>query len=1003
MFFFCYSSLAQNKGQLRILVQAGDNNAALAGVSISASEIGTGTLHSGISDSSGIWVFSHLKEGGLYNISISHVGYEDHVTKNLKLKPGQLNSLVVRMTSTAKSLEELVVVGYSYQKKSDLTGAVSTLKGEERATTSNISVGSALQGKMSGMSILSSSGFPGANTSINIRGVGTFGTGDNAPLIVIDGVPVQGGFETLNPADISTVNVLKDASSAAIYGSRAANGVVLITTKKGKKGASAANFTVTSGTQQASHIPTLLRADEFVGIIQEMAANKKLIDGGNPVTKYDGADAKSYGEGTQWSDYIYRKAQTTDILASFSNGTEKTNYYISGEYLNQKGIGINTAYSKATLRSNISTTVFNRLTITSNTHLAYQVYKGDMSNRLSDVIFNAPVIPAYDEDGTFGEAPPQTSSKNAIAEVSWQTPAESRYRILQNVSLEYKILDALKFKLNAAADMTQSDYKLFSPLYSDGGQTNNQNSLTNKKSKDFMWLTDYLLYFNKKLNKHAIDAFAGFSKQLYTTDNISGTVRDFVSESENNQVINGSTNSQNITLTGMRNELALASYFGRVDYNYDNKYLASVNLRSDGSSRFKGNNQWGVFPSFAVGWSISNEDFFKVSFIDRLKLRASWGQLGNQSIGTWYPTSAPLTSQKVILGPGGNSQSLLYGYSQVNLGNNNLKWETTQISNAGIELGVLKNKLGLSVDYYIKRTSGILRTMVLPLSVGMGAPNVNYASVSNRGLDVEITYNEKWGDFSFAASANASFVRNKIEKLSEGNAEILSAPYGGVLINRVNDPITALFGYKTAGVITTKEEADKQKGMGQGNAKIGRLRYMDTDNDGKINADDRVILGSYIPKATTGLTFTLRYKNLDCNMVFIGVFGRKQHSPMSFQNRFPNRNATRKWYDNRWIPGQDPTGKYPAFIQSESYEEMTDLMVSNTSFAKWKQLNVGYNIKFAKTALRIYVAGENILTVTSKAFDGFDPENGNTYGHYTNWGGDYPTARILMAGFSFNF
>lgn len=935
-------------------------------------------------------------------LQITYIGYTP-----VEVKADDNAARHIRLSVDTQKLEEVVVIGYGTMKKKDLMGATSVLSGDNLATNSNISVGGALQGKMSGMSILSSSGFPGAETSIQIRGVGTFGSGsDSNPLIIIDGVPVTSGFETLNPGDIESVNVLKDASSAAIYGSRAANGVILVTTKKGQSGKATVSVNATWGIQSPSNIMDLLSAEEFVSAILEMRDNKQAIDGGNPTTKFDGIDPTTFGMGTKWSDYIYDSAPTYNINASVSGGGEKSRYYVSAEYLNQDGVAIHTGFKKASLRANLEGEISSRLKVGNNVHLAYRNTEGNQGNRYSDVIFNAPIIPVYDADGTYGEPDPAyTSSKNAIAEVGWNTAGNDNYRVLDNLFLEFKFTDWLKFRFNGGIDMVYNEYKSFLPLFNDGGQTNSQNSYTEERKKEFMWVTDYLLYFDKAFGKHTINAMAGFSQQLFSKDNLKGVAKDFVSEVDNMHVIDGGTNSVDRTLAGGKSQLALASWFGRVNYDYDGRYLFSVNLRADGSSRFKDSERWGVFPSFSGAWRISEEDFFKVMPVSSLKLRASWGQLGNQSIGSWYPTVAAVEKQNVILGNGGDNQILYSGYSQTALSNKKLKWETTTMTNVGLDLGLFNGKLFLTADYFIKSTDGILRSMVLPLSVGMTAPNVNYAKVQNRGFDLEMGYNGRVRDFSFSLSGNVSFLHNEIQKLSEGiDEEVISiGSYGGVTINRVGQPVDALYGYHTAGVITTPEEAEKYKAMGQGNAKVGRLKYADMDGNGIIDSNDREILGSYIPKVTAGLTLSASWKGFDFNTVFAGVFGRKQHAPMSFQNRFPNRNMSRHWYDNRWTLGSDPTGKYPALIQSESYEEMTDLMVANTSFVKMRSLTLGYTLSFNDFKTRVFLSGENLFTIHSKSFDGFDPENGNGVGHYTNWGDDFPTPRIFLIGLNLTF
>lgn len=936
-------------------------------------------------------------------LEISYVGYK---TQKLNVELGKI--LAVTLKEDTEVLDEVVVVGYGTMKKKDLMGANTGVSGNDLATSSNISIGGALQGKMSGISIMSSGGFPGAETSINIRGIGTFGSGDSSPLVVIDGVPVDQGFETLNPSDIESVNVLKDASSAAIYGSRAANGVVIVTTKKGVLGKAKLNINATIGVQTPMHMMDLLNASEFVALIQEMRDNYNAIyKPSTPAkTNYDGLDPNTFGKGTNWGNYIYDSAPTYNLNASISGGSEGMNYYLSGEFLNQDGIAINTAFKKASLRANLEGKLNSRVTIGNNVHLAYRFTKGDAGSRFSDVIFNAPIIPAYDSDGSYGEPDSSlTGSRNAMAEVSWYCPTNSNYRVMDNLFMEFKFTDWLKFRFNGGIDMVYNEYKMFKPKYNDGGQTNQINSYAENRAKDLMWVTDYLLYFDKKISSHTINAMAGFSQQLFSYDNMKGGIKNFVSEVDNMHVFDGGTDTRERELNGGKKELALASYFGRINYDYNDRYLFSFNLRADGSSRFKGrSNRWGVFPSFSGAWRISEEKFFNIKFINSLKIRASWGKLGNQSIGSYYPTIAAINKLGAVFGPSADSQILYAGYTQTALGNKNLKWETTTVTNVGADLILFNNSLSVTADYFIKNTDGILRSMVLPPSVGLTAPNMNYAKVQNRGFEMEIGYNGNISDFEYSVLGNVSLLHNEIRKLSSGiKEEIIDIGcYGGVTINRIGEPISALYGYKTSGVITTEEEAAIYKGMGQGNARIGRLKYVDMNKDGAINGDDRTILGSYIPKVTAGLTLSAKWKKIDFSTVLTGIFGRTQHAPMSYQNRFPNRNISRKWYENRWKLGE-PSGKYPAMIQGESYEEMTDLMAMNTSYVKMKSLTLGYTYNFNPMKVRIFLSGENLFAITSDEFDGFDPENGTSVGHYTNWGDDYPTPRIFLIGLNLSF
>ena len=967
---------------------------------IGASILEKGTTNGTITDFDGNFTLNVAPGATLV---ISYIGYKN---QEMKVIPGK--SLNIILQEDTETLEEVVVVGYGVQKKSDVTGSVTSVGKERLGKLPVTNVLQAVQGAAAGVTITQTSSIPGDAPDALVRGQNSINA-NSGPYIVVDGVPISksgGTLNDINPNDIESMEILKDASATAIYGTNGANGVILITTKKGAEGKAKVSLNATWGIQKPSHMMDLLSAEEFVSAILEMRDNKKAIDGGNPTTKYDGLNPADFGVGTNWGDHIYSSAPTLNINANISGGTDKLHYYLSAEYLNQEGIALNTGYQKAGFRSNIEAQVSKMFKIGNNANMTYRYTEGSGGTRFSDVIFNAPIIPAYDEDGSYGEPDTQlTGSKNAIAEVGWNTPNNHNYRLMDNLFMEFQITDWLKFRFNGGIDIVYNEYKSFLPKFNDGGQTNTRNSYTETRSKNFMWMTDYLLYFDKTFGKHAIHAMGGFSQQLFTKDDLSGTAKDFVSEVDNMHVINGGTNARERGLSGGKSELALASYFGRINYDYAGRYLFSFNLRADGSSRFRKDKRWGVFPSFSGAWRISEEKFFNVKPVSNLKLRASWGQLGNQSIGSWYPTIASVSKENVVFGTAADNQILYAGYTQSKLGNKSLEWETTTVTNIGVDLGFFNNSLSFSADYFVKNTSGILRSMVLPLSVGLGAPNMNYAEVQNRGLDLEISYKGNIRDLHYSVGANVSFLHNEIKKLSSGiNEEVIDIGcYGGVTINRIGEPISALYGYKTDGVITTSEEAKKYKDMGQGNAKVGRLKYKDLDGNGVIDGKDRTILGSFIPKATAGMTLSADWKGFDLNMVFSGVFGRKQHSPMSFQNRMPNRNMSRHWYDNRWTLGSDPAGKYPALIQGENYEEMTDLMVANSSFVKMKSLTLGYTFNLKPTRIRVFLSGENLFTIKDKTFDGFDPENGNSVGHYTNWGDDFPTPRILLIGTNLTF
>lgn len=977
-----------------------ENNEPLPGVTV----LIKGTTNGTVTNFEGKYVISGVDPNTV--LQFSFVGMK---TQEVVVGTNPTHDIV--MLADAIGLEEVVAIGYGTVRKADLTGAVSAVQGEALTITSNTSVASTLQGKLSGINI-TKSGRPGSGTSFNVRGIGSFGsTADNSPLIVIDGVPVQGGMETLNPNDIESVNLLKDAASAAIYGSRAANGVILITTKAGREGDGKINVNFYTGTQSPTRKIDMLSPEQFLDAAKEGIANEEFSTGNNIVNPLESATYGDLGH-IDWAEEAFSSAPVTNINLSVRGGSEKVRYYLSGEYLNQDGIGPESGYDKFSARANLDANVKPWLKIGNNFHVSKQDQEGAGNGQQASLIMTGPYWDQVrNEDGSLsgpnelGLAIGQKGNPLIGYEVN--SISTTWLRFLDNFYAEVELIEDLRLKFNAAYDLTYRNYKNYQPKYNIGGSQRDRNQYEEYRDFNNMWLAEFILSYSKTVGDHNMSGMAAHSRQLYTTnDNMHGLVKDFASDAENMQVLSGGTNREESNITGSKAELAIASYFGRLSYDFKNKYLFNFNLRVDGSSRFTEDNRWGVFPSVSGAWKIHEEGFFNVDKIANLKLRASWGQLGNQSVGSYYPTSVAINQKNIVFGPN-DLQKLNAGYVQDGLANQSLEWETTTITDIGVDLGLFKGKLAITADYFNKVTDGILRGMVIPKNVGLNPPTINFAKVKNAGADFELTYKDKVGDFNFSVGFNASHVKNEIMELSEGiEQELGGLPWNGKTINKVGESLNSFYGYVTDGLFTSQAELDNAPA--QPNKRIGLHKYVDISGDGKITADDMTVLGNSIPKWNLGSTITADWKNFDFMMVWMATLGRDQHQAQQLCSMYPpNRNMMTDRYNNRWQVGEAyEEGMYPALYWTNVYQGSYDALFIKNGFARMKTITLGYNFDFkGKIDARLFVTGENLLTITSDEFLGIDPENnhGGGTGTYLAWGDGFPNPKIYMIGLNLNF
>ena len=932
-------------------------------------------------------------------LEISFVGYKTYV-----VTVGNQTDISVQMELDYLGLEELVVIGYGSQKKINTTGAISLVTEDKLKDVSHSSVSQLIQGKVSGVTITKTSGKPGDGSVIRVRGIGTFG--DNNPLIVIDGQIVDYGLEDLDPNDIASVNVLKDAGSAAIYGSRAANGVILITTKRGKLGPGNMQVNIYRSWQKLQTFLTMLNAEEFVMIQNEARTNRnEVYNAGLQVYFPEGPDAWK-GKGTDWSDVMFRVAPITSANLAMEGGSERIRYRVSGTYYTQDGIFINTGFDKASTRINLDIQVTDKLKFGNSLSYTYSHAYGG-TNEVGNVFIHPPTMPVYEPDGSpgYGKHSGELGySLKFIQDMANQT--NDGNRLVGNMFLEYEILDFLRFRVNGGIDLASNRYKDFVETFNVAGTYANTNSsLTDNRSFGQTWVNDYLLYFDKVFDgSHTVNAMAGFSQQFNFNEAQNSRVTDFISEAENNQVLSGGTNPEEATTSGARSELALRSYFGRVNYAYQDKYLLSLNVRADASSRFAKENRWGYFPSVSAAWVVSNESFFNISALNHFKLRVNWGQLGNQSVGSLYPTIATLSQGSITMGPGGAGDVTLFPMVyQGSLVNKDLKWETSVITNIGFDAGLLDNRLNVTFEYFIKDTKDILRSRVIPMTVGLGAPVVNFAEIRNKGFEIELGWKDRiGGDFRYDMRLNLTKLHNEVLSLSEGqDITFHGMSWDGVYVNKVGETVNSFYGYEFDGIYQNQAELDA---LTYGPAYIGSIKFKDLNGDGQITPDeDRKVLGDAMADLMLGYQFTARYKHFDFMMFWQGDLGRKQWAPRMLEDNAAHRNWPDIWL-GRWT-GEGSTNKLPRVMwQGTADSGMSSFKMINASYARMKTISLGYNIDLKKVGtLRAYIAGDNLITIVDKDYVGWDPEQyglNDGLSQYNAWGDTYPGAAVYTIGFN---
>ncbi|OJY85747.1 MAG: SusC/RagA family TonB-linked outer membrane protein [Sphingobacteriales bacterium 44-15] len=907
---------------------------------------------------------------------------------------GNTVTINIKLVEDLRDMSEVVVIGYGTVKKRDLTGAVAQVKSKDLNAFPATNVLQALSGRAPGVQVLQNTGAPGAAISVRIRGTNSI-QGSNEPLYVVDGFPISGSNPTvLNNMDIESIEILKDASATAIYGSRGANGVVLITTKRGKSGRTKVDFESSYGVQILRHKLELMDAKEYARFVNIVRDN----DGLQPY--FTEEQINNFGEGYDWQDNLFRKAPMKTIGLNVSAGTDKTQFSISGSVLNQDGIVKRSDYDRYSVRANIHHNLNKKISLdlsTILTRINTDAKNSEGGNRgasmISAALSTPPTLTPYNDDGSYRvmlTAYPfiSNSLSNMMAIINEQTNPTKSNRVLANTSFSYKPIPDLTIKIlggiETADDRTDA-YTTTKYINSPGRASVSTSQMTSL-------LSENTITYSKNFNqKHALSALAGFTYQDFISTSLSGSGTGFISNVTETYDLS-SAEIPGIPGSGYSKSVLL-SYLARVNYSYDEKYLATISFRNDGSSKYSQGNKWSFFPSAALAWRISNEDFLKDNpFISDLKLRASWGYTGSQAINA-YATLNQLIAGKTIFG-----DALYNTYAPGTRLPGNLKWETTEQKDIGIDLGILDNRIGLSVDYYIKNTRDLLNTVRLPSSLGFTTTIRNVGEVQNKGFEFGLNAKMLTGAFKWDINTNVSLNRNKVIKLYNGE-DILG---GQIDVNAVSDNTSILREGQPIGIFWGYLE--------DGYTDAGKIKYQDLDKDGSISIRDKTYIGNPNPDFIYGFNSSMTYKNFELSFFIQGTRGNDLLNISSINNTLDygiGLNTPKEVFYNHWTP-TNTNAKYPRPSISTS-TNISNRFVEDGSYMRLKNIMLSYNLPAGTikgiSNFQIYVSGQNLLTFTKYSW--WDPEVNSAGGANSTAQGldyySYPTSKSYTIGIRAGF
>lgn len=919
--------------------------------------------------------------------------YTGYVTQTVEI--GGRTEIDVVLSEDSDILEEVVVVGYGTQKKSDLTGAVSSVRGGDLTKIPSISPEQALQGKVAGVLVSSPSGAPGAVPVIRVRGVGTFNNA--SPIFVVDGV-ILDNISFLNSADIASMEVLKDASATAIYGSRGANGVIIITTKQGKigDGKPAFSFSAEYAIQHLAKKIELLNGREFGAYVNDIVTGT-----------YNNLDVLP---NTDWQDLVFSDAPLGNYQFSFSGASERQQYYVGVGLFTQNGIIDKSGFDRLTIKLNNTYKLSEKIRIGNNITLA--PLKFENSPNVTYAAYRAqPVIEPYNADGSFAEV---AGVGNPLADIEYSNNGGKGIRTVGNAFAELTIVKGLLLRSSFGVDFNYAEIRSFTPVfYVSPQQVNEINDLSIGDFRNSNWLWENTLNYNFNAGeKHRFDLLAGYTMQQLRSRIVSVGAENVISEKEDLWYINPDNINPNTVFHGVdpNHNYSLLSYLFRANYTYHDKYLLTATFRRDGSSKFIGDNRWGNFPSFAVGWNLAQEGFMEnQNLFNTLKLRASWGQIGNEKISYLDQYALILNGVNSVFGV---SEELVPGSTFGKNGNPDIRWEATTQTDVGLEIGLFESKITAEFDYYNRKTDDILVELSTPGYTGNGQGvkvRYNAAAVENKGLEFTLVYNGRAGDLKYRIGALGSTVTNTVKSVG-GSSGVDSTLVGGFLgngqsvtLSKEGLPIGAFFGYQTGGIFQNQAQLDATPHLSI--AEVGDLIYLDQNSDGVINSADRVYLGSPIPKFIFGFSTDLSFRQFDLAIDFQGQTGNKIYNGKEAVR--PDLYNFESHVVDRWR-GEGTSDTEPR-ATSGGYNWITsDRFIQNGSFLRLRSLTLGYNFpekwldRVKMTQARFYLRGTNLWTSTK--FTGYTPEIGS--GDVLSAGidyGVYPITSIYSVGANITF
>lgn len=969
-----------------------------------------GTNIGATTDVNGEFVINAPENGIL---EFSYVGYEKQ-TVQLTGKP----NLTITMVETNSNLDEIVVVGYGTSKKIDVTGSIASIKGSDIQNLPVSTVAQALDGRATGVSIVRNDGSPGAAPSIRIRGTGTINNAN--PLVVIDGVPSTNpdALSDVNPNDIASVDILKDASSSAIYGTRAANGVILVTTKKGSYSQKlATSINAYTGVSKSTKYIDLLTAPDLYKLKRERYTN----DGVAIEAPWE--DAYYATQRTDWQKAILGSGKVSNIDVNVQGGNDVSTYYFSTSFYDEKGIIDQSYFKRFSTRINSEHKIKPWLKVGQNLQLTYVENNGfNNSSSQTGLLFSAlrfnPAIPTVNDDGTYGTSKAFANQlgdiNNPYSTIHQADAYNRKYRAIANVFAEIPIYEDLKFRANYGFDGTIGRAYSFNIEDQNQARQTTSSTLTEGESDNYSQLLDLVLTYDKVISKSHITFMGGYSNQSYRGSFFSAGRVGYDDTSKGQRTLNKGNAFLNAD-GGYDDPWGLESVFARGFYDYDGRFLATLTFRADGSSRFAAGNRWGYYPAFSLGWRLSNEKFMKdITWISNLKLTGGWGELGNQNVDAFQYVS------KILVGNTYGTNGYTFGGVGVNgaavikSANPDIAWERAAMTNVSLEAGFLDNKLSTTITYFDKNTKQMLVPALLIGTTGkIQAPDINIGNMNNRGIEAEVNY-QSGDSFKYSFGVNGSFIKNKVTKLYGVNAFIPSLVYGrsSQEISRTYEgqSIASFYGWKTAGLYQTQADVDNdpylKNDSRKGSIKPGDVRFVDINGDGIIDGGDRTYLGNPNPKATLGFQTSLSYKGFDLAANLTGVFGVSLYNADRMQGIDPTYSFNLYAESlNRWTgPGTSNSMPRMTLDRANENYRTSDLFVESGNYVSLKNLTIGYTLpdfiikKATFSSLRVYITGQNLFMITN--YSGFTPELGYTDGNKQR-GVDvaqYPSVRSFTFG-----